>query len=1358
MKKILGLDLGTTSIGWALVNEAENPGEVSSILKLGVRVNPLTVDEQKNFNEGKSITTNADRTLKRSMRRNLQRYKLRRAMLMKYLKDNNIITDNTVLSERGNRTTFQTYRNRALAAEKVISLDDFARVLLQINKKRGYRSSRKMQGTEEGQAVDSMDIALKLYERGITPGQYALEILQKQKKYIPDFYRSDLNNEFDRIWEFQRQYHPEILTDELKKQLTGKTKTVTQKTFYAIYNIVASDNKGKDKRLQQYKWRSDALKRELTPEELVYVISDVNGAISNSSGYLGAISDRSKELAINKVTIGQYLMSELDRDPHYSLKNKTFYRQDYLDEFERLWEVQAQYHKELTQKLKRDIRDIVIFYQRPLKSKKHMLDVCTFENRTVTFTDNGKTMTKKVGLKVCPVSSPLFQEFHIWQTLNNLKVTYDNNPSFAVSLEVEEKEVVARELKYKEKLTKKEILKLLHKPRGCDLNYNEVKGNTTMTALANAFMKIILMSGHGEYEIKKMDTLSIEAIISQVFAALNIDTSILLFNSELDGHSFEQQPLYRLWHLLYSYEGDKSKSGNEALIRKLHEYYGFDEEYAAVIAAVTFKDDYSNLSSKAIRKILPFLKAGHDYSDACLWAGYRHSERSLTREELSKKEYKDTIESLQRNSLRNPVVEKILNQMINVVNELSHTYGRPDEIRVEMARELKKSAKERARTTEDIAVATRENEWRRQVLVNEFGIQNPSRNDILRYRLYEELKDNGYKTLYSGTYIPKEKLFSKDFDIEHILPQARVFDDSFSNKTLEAREVNIKKSNDTAYDFIKNEYGNEVAEQYRTKVNQYFKDGHISKAKHDKLLMSQTDIPENFIERDLRNTQYIARKACEILGDMANVVHTTGSITDRLRQDWQLVDVMQELNWEKYKALGLTEVFHNRDGVDVRRIKDWTKRNDHRHHAMDALAVAFTRMTFVQYLNNLNARSDKSGNIYAIEKKHLERDAHNKLRFKMPMHDFRTMAKLHLQDILVSIKAKNKVVTRNVNRYKKSGGLNRKVQLTPRGELHKETVYGHTLRQTFRMVKVDGKMNEELVAKVVKKVYREALTARLIEYGGNAKKAFTGKNKPEITPVWLDDKHTKQLPPFVQVAEYEDCYPIRKEINKDLKIDKVIDLGVKKILQARLKEYDNDAAKAFSNLDQNPIWLNKEKGIAIKRVRITGISTAIALRTNQQNCPVDYVNTGNNHHVAIFRDAEGNMQEHIVSFFEATARAVQGLPVVDRNYMSAEGWQFMYTMKQNEYFVFPNPETGFSPADYDLLDPKNAAIISPNLFRIQKLSSKDYYFRHHLETNVEEKKELQGMAWKRITSFKALEGIMKVRVNHIGQIVSIGEY
>ena len=95
------------------------------------------------------------------------------------------------------------------------------------------------------------------------------------------------------------------------------------------------------------------------------------------------------------------------------------------------------------------------------------------------------------------------------------------------------------------------------------------------------------------------------------------------------------------------------------------------------------------------------------------------------------------------------------------VNEVIATYGRPDEIRVELARELKKNQKEREALTKAIASSTKEREEVKDILVKEFNIPNPTRNDILRYRLYEELKANGYKTLYSNTYIPKEMLFSK---------------------------------------------------------------------------------------------------------------------------------------------------------------------------------------------------------------------------------------------------------------------------------------------------------------------------------------------------------------------------------------------------------------------------------------------------------------------------------------------------------------------------------------------------------------------------------------------------------------------
>lgn len=1420
MKKILGLDLGTNSIGWAVVNEAENQTENSSIIKLGVRVNPLTVDELLNFEKGKSITTNADRTLKRSMRRNLQRYKLRRSHLIEVLKERGFIDDSTLLSENGNWTTFETCRLRAKAATEEISLTELARVLLMINKKRGYKSSRKAKSTEEGKLIDGMEIAKKLYDEILTPGQLSLQLLQDGKRHLPDFYRSDLQIEFDRIWQQQKIYYPELLTDQLKEELKGRNKTQTWAICAKPFQIVGvkSSKKGQELRKENYRLRVEALTKKLGLEELAIVLQEVNGQISNASGYLGDISDRSKALYFNHQTVGQYQMAQLENNPHYSLKNQVFYRQDYLNEFETIWETQAKFHTELTTELKKEIRDIVIFYQRPLKSQKGLISFCEFESRQIEVEIDGKKKAKTIGLRVCPKSSPLFQEFKIWQVLNNVQVWGKTTPKRF--LFQEEKEKLFAELNYCEKLSKAEALKLLFgNQKDYDLNYKDLEGNQTQAGLLEAYKTIVEMIGHDEFDFSKLSSAKTIEKVDEVFSGLGINTGILYFDSGLEGHALEQQPMFKLWHLLYSFEGDKSELGNANLIQKLHEQFGFDKESATVLAGVVFSDDYGNLSSKAIRKILPHLKDGLEYSVACEYAGYRHSKSSLTKEEVENKVLKDKLELLPRNSLRNPVVEKILNQMVNVVNSIIDEYGKPDEIRIELARELKKSAKEREEMTKSINETTRLHEEYVKILQGDpFKLEHVSRNDIIRYKLYEELEMNGYKTLYSNTYIPREKLFSKEFDIEHIIPQAKLFDDSFSNKTLEVRQVNLDKGNATAMDFVNEQYGAQVAEEYVARIENLYSKKVISKTKHDKLLMKEADIPSGFINRDLRDSQYIAKKAREILEEIVRfVVPTTGSITDRLREDWQLVDVMQELNWDKYNQLGLTEIIEGRDGQRIRRIKDWTKRNDHRHHAMDALTIAFTKRSFIQYLNNLNARVQKgvddyidldmvelslldkdqrSAAVYGIERKELHRDSHGRLRFNapMPLEEFRAEAKRQLEAILVSIKAKNKVVTQNINVSKTKNGRNKKVQLTPRGQLHLETVFGSCKRYVTKEEKVNASFDVEKINTVANKRYRDALLARLQQFDGDAKKAFTGKNSLDKNPIWLDDLHTIQVPEKVRIVTFETIYTIRKDITPDLKIEKVVDVHIRRILQERLATFGGDAKKAFSNLDENPIWLNKEKGIAIKRVTITGISNAESLHDKRDKegqlvldekgstQPVDFVNTGNNHHVAVYRkpkldkngqhllDENGELQyeldERIASFYEATSRAMLGLPIVDKEYKKEEGWQFMFTMKQNEYFVFPRYDAQgnmvFNPLDYDEAWYKNAdnyATISPNLFRVQKFSFKNYVFRHHLETTIDNSGySLRGITWIDFRSSKGLDLIMKVRVNHIGQIVSVGEY
>lgn len=1453
IKSILGLDLGTTSIGFAQIIEGDTP-EQSEIIQIGTRVNPLTTDEQINFEKGKPITVNADRTLKRGARRNLDRYQLRRNNLIDALLNANIITEDTILAEDGKNTTHKTWCLRSKAVTEKIEKSELARVFLAINKKRGYKSSRKAKNEDEGQIIDGMAIAKKLYEENLTPGQLAFQILKEGKRHIPDFYRSDLQAEFDKVWNKQKEFYPEIFTDEFYNDLKGKGQRATSAAFWGTYKFNTADIKdledglknektiklhNKDKKkLQAYKWRSDAVTQQLTKEQAAYVITEINNNLNNSSGYLGAISDRSKELYFNKETVGQNQYKQLLKNQHSKLKNQVFYRQDYLDEFEAIWSEQSKHHKELSAILKEEIRDIIIFYQRKLKSQKGLVSFCEFESKEVEIDGKKKT----IGSKVAPKPSPLFQEFKIWQVLHTLKFVNKETGEIQVFKEDDFSEIkreLFNELNLKGNLASSEVLSILkYKPKEWELsNYKSVEGNRTNQSLYNAYLKILEIEGYDEDLLKLSDkdeinvgdlktpAFEIKQMVKSIFEVLGIDTDILEFNAELDGKAFEQQKSYQLWHLLYSYEGDDSASGNEKLYELLQQKFGFKREHGQILANVTFQDDYGNLSTKAMRKIYPYIKE-NQYSTACELAGYRHSASSLTKEEIANRPLKDKLELLKKNSLRNPVVEKILNQLVNVVNELLEKNRKTnpdfkfDEIRIELSRELKKNAKERAEMTTNINAAKTENDKIREQIKKDFpNVPNPTKNDIVRYKLYQELTFNGYKDLYTNTKIDYHKLFGKEYDIDHIIPQAKLFDDSFSNKVLVPYQANRDKGNKTAFDYMETKSAEDF-EQYQSMVESLYKEGKIPKAKYNKLLKKESEIGDGFIERDLRDSQYIAKKAKNMLYDITrSVVSTSGSITDRLREDWGLINIMKELNLPKYRALGLTELEERKYGQQVEVIKDWTKRNDHRHHAMDALTVAFTKHSYIQYLNYLNARKDEKhrlhGNIIAIETKETEikiDDNGDKKRvFKLPIPNFRELAKEHLEIVLVSHKAKNKVVTKNKNKTKSKNGKKVETELTPRGQLHKETVYGKYHYYENKEVKVDGKFDEETINKVSNPLYRVLLLARLKENGNDPKKAFGGKNALSKTPIYLNAEKTETLPEKVKLTWLVADYSIRKEIvgsNPTSKqivpdyktIEKVLDKRIQEILRKRLDDFNGNSQKAFSDLDKNPIWLNQEKGISIKRVTISGVKNAEPLHYQKdhkgnfifdekgEKIPVDFVSTGNNHHVAIYRDAEGKLQDVVVTLMEAVLRVKYDLPTIFKepkeiidlalnkgikdelilNNLPDKDWEFLFTMKQNEMFVFPNEKIGFNPKEKDLLDPKNKNEISKNLFKVQTMSKvsygnaivRDYLFRHHLDASKASdlKKALQGISYHQFKSLAPLENVVKVRINHLGDILSVGEY
>ena len=134
-------------------------------------------------------------------------------------------------------------------------------------------------------------------------------------------------------------------------------------------------------------------------------------------------------------------------------------------------------------------------------------------------------------------------------------------------MEQEDKERLAAVLEVKDKMSKADILRLLFRNhKDLDLNFKEVEGNRTQAALYKAYAQIIELSGHGEYDsLLSLPSEELKMTVYKVFQALGYNTGILKFDDSLQNDAFEQQPLMRLWHLLYSYEGDKSKTGNKSL-------------------------------------------------------------------------------------------------------------------------------------------------------------------------------------------------------------------------------------------------------------------------------------------------------------------------------------------------------------------------------------------------------------------------------------------------------------------------------------------------------------------------------------------------------------------------------------------------------------------------------------------------------------------------------------------------------------------------------------------------------------------------------------------------------------------------
>ena len=1027
----------------------------------------------------------------------------------------------------------------------------------------------------------------------------------------------------------------------------------------------------------------------------------------SNSAYLAGIRANDEKLQDEHKTVGQYFAEQLRQNQSesptggisYRIKDQIFSRQRYIDEYDQIMAAQRVHYPDiLTDEFIRMLRDEVIFMQRPLKSCKHLVSLCEFEKQEKVMRvqqDDGKGGRQlverrvKFGPKVAPKSSPLFQLCRIYEAVNNIRLTRpDGSPR---DITPEERAKIVAHLQSSASLSFAALKKLLkEKALIADqlTTKSGLKGNSTRVALATALQPYPQYHHLLDMELETR-MMTVQLTDEETGEVTEREVAVVT-------DSYVRQPLYRLWHILYSIEE------RDAMRRALITQLGMKEEdldggLLDQLYRLDFvKPGYGNKSAKFICKLLPQLQQGLGYSEACAAVGYRHS-NSPTSEEIAERTLLEKIPLLQRNELRQPLVEKILNQMINLVNALKAEYG-IDEVRVELARELKMSREERERMTRQNGERKKANDKVAEK-IQKCGLF-PTKSRIRKYRLWEEA---GEKCLYCGQILTLSQcLNGDDMEVEHIIPKSVLYDDSYGNKTCACRRCNKEKGNRTALEYIRAK-GREA--EYMERINGLLDKKAISYSKHQRLRWLKEDIPSDFLERQLRLTQYISRQAMAILQQgIRRVSASEGGVTARLRSLWGYDDILHTLNLDRYDSMGETEcVSREGETTEKLRIKDWSKRKDHRHHAIDALVVASTRQGYIQRLNRVSSESEREAMSGEIEVQAATKT--DKLSLlerwltQRPHLSVRAVSD-KVAEILISYRPGKRVVTRGRNVYLRHGkkcmqsGL-----LVPRGPLSKETVYGQIMINGEPQIvcKYDlHSLKAKDVDYVVDLALRKRLKELLAQHGGKEKEAFAGD-------VYMDEAGTQG--------------PIR-------------------------------SVRCFTNL-------------LLSKMR--------PAKYNERREAIGFVATHNNHHVAIYRTPQGKLEESVVTFWDAVDRARYGIPLIvthPREVMEqvlqrgdipesvlsllpSSDWMFVESIQRDEMVL-----VGLSDEEIrQAVEAQDYCKLSEYLYRVQKIATGNYMVRYHLETDTDMNRSgrIPKLYQLSLTSYEE-KNVRKVRVDLLGRI------
>lgn len=752
-------------------------------------------------------------------------------------------------------------------------------------------------------------------------------------------------------------------------------------------------------------------------------LEESNGESEEAADEKAAKDSRESTLQTLKteaVTLGQFLAG---KNPHDRKRGVHASRSAVFSEFEQLWASQTFHHAALQDsEYKARIAD-AIFAQRPVFWRKNTLGDCRL----------------MPGETLCPKGSWLSQQRRMLEKLNNLAIADGNMRP----LDEDERAAILEKLQVQASMSwagVRAALKPVFKSRGeagreRSLRFNlELGGESKL--LGNA----------------------VEAKLASVF------------KEEWPGHPHRQairDAIHeRLWSADYGVIGDqrvvilserdRQRRRSDA-VQSLIDDFGVAPERAAELSELKLPTGWEPFSIAALKELLPHLEAGVRFGaliNGPEWKDWRN--RSFPKREQPTGEILDRLPSPadreeQRRimTLRNPTVIRTQNELRKVVNNLIGMFGKPDLIRVELAREVGKSKRER----EDMQNGIRKQERRRKDAVADLrskGIE-PSRPDIEKWLLWKESQE---RCPYTGDHIGFDDLFrAGEYEVEHIWPRSRSFDDSFRNKTLCRKDVNIAKGNRIPFEQFEHREDEWTGIVNRLQGMIAPKGGIGMSPGKVRRFLSQS-MPEDFANRQLNDTGYAARQAISFLKRLwpdvgieapVTVQAVTGRVTAQLRKLWSLNNILSD-DGEKTRA-------------------------DHRHHAIDALVVACAHPGMTQRLSAYWQAKDDP----AAPRPHLP----------PPWANIRNEADRAVAEIVVSHRVRKKVS----------------------GPLHKETTYGDTGEEAIRgktayrhfvtRKKVEALTPKELGA-IRDRQIRHIVGDWVEAHGGDPKKAFS--TYPRVNP------------------------------------------------------------------------------------------------------------------------------------------------------------------------------------------------------------------------------------------------------------------